>query len=103
LRGGIATVISPIFIEAPWIVGTGASQATFAFAGCAAVFAWFRSLRRVQAWSLIALVVIPGVVLDVVYAGYFKPELIAGFSFGVLFGLFCRKSSRVRGQTSRAS
>ncbi|MDW5314695.1 rhomboid family intramembrane serine protease [Rhizobium sp. PL01] len=86
IAGGIATAISPILIEAPWNVGTGASQATFAFAGCATVLALSSTLKRKQAWALISLVVLPGVMLDLIYGGYPKPGHVAGFVLGMLFG-----------------
>ncbi|MNJ44714.1 intramembrane serine protease GlpG [compost metagenome] len=86
IAGGIATVISPILIDAPWNVGTGASQATFAFAGCATVLVLAGILKRSLAWALIALTVLPGVTLDLIYSGYPKPGHIAGFMLGMLFG-----------------
>ncbi|MCX8996535.1 rhomboid family intramembrane serine protease [Rhizobiaceae bacterium BDR2-2] len=86
IAGGIATVISPILIEAPWNVGTGASQATFAFAGCATVLALSDALKRKPAWTLIALVVLPGFALDLIYDGYPKPGHVAGFVLGMIFG-----------------
>jgi rhomboid protease GluP len=64
LAGGSATVVSPILIEAPWNVATGASQATFAFSGCALVFVFASSCERLWVACLIALVLVPGVALD---------------------------------------
>ena len=87
VAGGIATVISPVLVEAPWNVGTGASQAVFAFAGCAAVFAMARRLSRRWTIGLVALAVLPGLLLDFVFAGYPKPGHVAGFFLGAVFGL----------------
>jgi len=86
VAGGAATVLSPILVDAPWNVGTGASQAVFAFAGFAAVFAAARRISRTWSIGLIALAVIPGVVLDLLFAGYPKPGHVAGLIFGALFG-----------------
>lgn len=86
IAGGIATVISPILIESPWNVGTGASQATFAFAGCATVLTLSGALKRKRAWALISLVVLPGVMLDLIYGGYPKPGHVTGFVLGMIFG-----------------
>lgn len=84
--GGIATVISPLFIEVPWNVGTGASQATFAFAGCAAVLAVAGKVRPILTWALIAFVVLPGLALDLIFAGYPKPGHIIGLLLGAMIG-----------------
>ena len=86
IAGGIATALSPLFIEAPWNVGTGASQATFAFAGCAAALTIFGFEKRRAAWILIALVVFPGLTLDLIYGGYPKPGHVIGFVLGFIFG-----------------
>ncbi len=85
--GGIATVISPLFIEAPWNVGTGASQATFAFAGCATVLAVTGTVSPMLNWALIAFVVLPGLALDLIYGGYPKPGHIVGLLLGAMIGL----------------
>ncbi|MDE1487802.1 rhomboid family intramembrane serine protease [Xenorhabdus bovienii] len=91
IAGGIATAISPILIEAPWNVGTGASQATFAFAGCATVLALSGTLKRKLTWTLIAFVVLPGVTLDLIYAGYPKPGHVVGFVLRMIFrGLYLK-------------
>jgi hypothetical protein len=58
----------------------------FAFAGFAAVFAAARRISRTWSIGLIALAVIPGVVLDLLFAGYPKPGHVAGLIFGALFG-----------------
>ncbi|MCY1232045.1 Rhomboid family protein [compost metagenome] len=89
IAGGTATAISPILIEPPWNVGTGASQATFAFAGCATVLALFGVFNRKLAWTLIALVVLPGFSLDLIYPGYPKPGHVVGFALGMIFGGSC--------------
>lgn len=86
IAGGIGTAISPIFTEAPWNVGTGASQATFAFAGCATALTIFGVMKRWSAWVLIALVIVPGVTLDLIYGGYPKPGHAVGFALGFILG-----------------
>ncbi|WP_051261256.1 rhomboid family intramembrane serine protease [Desulfovibrio inopinatus] len=88
IAGGVATAISPIWVEAPWNVGTGASQATFVFAGCATVLALFGVLKRKLAWTLIALVLLSGLALDLIYGGYPKPGHVVGFVLGLVFGGF---------------
>ncbi|MHC3924448.1 rhomboid family intramembrane serine protease [Alcaligenes nematophilus] len=87
IAGGIATTISPISTEAPWNVGTGASQATFAFSGCAMILTVFGFLQRRLSWTLIALVVIPGLILDLFHGGYPKLGHAAGFVLGMILGI----------------
>ncbi len=89
LGGGIATLFSPILIEPPFDIGTGASQAVLAFAGCALVFALSVKADRVLLYLLTALAIIPALALDLLFAGYPKPghvlALVIGFGFGWLF------------------
>jgi rhomboid protease GluP len=95
--GGLATLISPILVEAPWNIGTGASQATFAFAGCAAVLVLGHALRPMRGWVLVAFTLIPGLILDVVYGGYPKPGHVAGVLLGAVLGLlFLARSHRAK-------
>ena len=84
--GGAATFISPIMVEAPWNVGTGASQANFALAGCMSILALRGSQNRKLAWVMVGLVVIPGLILDLVFGGYPKPGHVLGFVLGAMFG-----------------
>ena len=86
VAGGLATLISPVLIAAPWNVGTGASQAVFAFAGCAVVFAISGVVDRRQAFALAALYSATGLALDLAFAGYPKPGHVSGFIFGCAFG-----------------
>ena len=83
--GGIATAISPVFVDAPWNVGTGASQAVFAFAGCAAVLAVHGAIERKRTVFLVTLAVLPGLSLDLLSAGYPKP----GHGMGLMLGALC--------------
>ena len=94
IAGGVATALSPIFIEAPWDVGTGASQATFAFAGCATALAIFGFMKQTPAWILIVLVAAPGLTLDIIYSGYPKLGHVAGFALGFSFGIIYSRCSR---------
>lgn len=98
IAGGVATIISPILTEAPWNVGTGASQATFAFAGCATLLALCGVLKGKLAWTLIAFVILPGLTLDLIYGGYPKPGHVAGFVLGMVFGLLYLYPSNINGR-----
>lgn len=92
IAGGIATVMSPILSEAPWNVGTGASQATFAFAGCASVFVLLSPINRIKLIVLVAITIAPGLALDFLLAGYAKPGHLIGFVLGAAFGLLYRNT-----------
>jgi len=68
IAGGIATAVSPIGLESPWNVGTGASQAVFAFASCALVLAARHAVNRKYANALASTYMATGLLLDVVSA-----------------------------------
>lgn len=86
IAGGIATAISPIGVESPWNVGTGASQAIFAFAGCALVLAAGHAVDRKHAIALASTYLAAALLLDVASAGYPKPGHVAGALLGALLG-----------------
>jgi rhomboid protease GluP len=86
LAGGAATAISPLLVAWPFNVGTGASQANFAFAGSALVLRLIGPLRGSVAWPLITLALLPGLALDLWHVGYPKLGHIAGLIFGVVSG-----------------
>lgn len=96
VAGGVATLASTLTVAPPWNIGTGASQATFAFAGCASLLLHRAALGRWTASALIALVVIPGLALDFASKGYPQPGHVVGFILGAIAGGFCslRRSER---------
>lgn len=87
--GGTATLFSPIFIAAPYNVGTGASHAVLAFAGCALVM-WLRR-KLVGLWPkvMLSICLVPAFMLDFVYVGHPKIghviAVLLGMGFGYLF------------------
>ena len=89
MSGGFATLISPILVEAPYNVGTGASHAVLAFAGCAILYAAREPSKNYWLKTMILICLLPAFLLDFVYAGYPKPghitALILGAGFGWLF------------------
>ena len=92
--GGLATYVSPIGIEAPWDVGTGASQAVFALAATALVLICHREVNRVRGVVLVALALIPGLALDFMTAGYPKPGHAVALCLGGLLGLLFHHHTR---------
>jgi membrane associated rhomboid family serine protease len=94
--GGLGTVLSTIGINAPWNVGTGASQATFAMASAALVVCLGENvpLRRVG-FTLALLIVGSGLVLDFASSGYPKPGHVISFGVGALTAWYGRRRSTV--------
>ncbi|WP_137130435.1 rhomboid family intramembrane serine protease [Rhizobium sp. FY34] len=87
IAGGVATAVSPLGVESPWNVGTGASQATFAFATAALVIAVTQKQARVGLLGLSAFILLPGLTLDLMAAGYPKPGHLMAMLLGAVFGL----------------
>lgn len=94
IAGGIATAVSPVFIAPPWNVGTGASQAVFALAGCVLVLAPARGVERRRAFVYATVALGIGTALDLAFAGYPKPGHVTGLVLGVLFGVLYRTTDR---------
>ena len=94
--GGLATYVSPIGIEAPWDVGTGASQAVFALAAAALVLICHGEVHRVRGVVLVALALIPGLALDFMTAGYPKPGHAVALCPGGLLGLLFHHHTRAQ-------
>nr|WP_321482747.1 rhomboid family intramembrane serine protease [uncultured Cohaesibacter sp.] len=101
VAGGLATYVSPIGIEAPWNVGTGASQAVFALAAVALVLICHREVNRMLGGILVALALIPGLALDLMTAGYPKPGHAVALCLGSLLGLLFHHRARAQdGETT---
>ncbi|PRX08366.1 UNVERIFIED_ORG: membrane associated rhomboid family serine protease [Martelella mediterranea] len=86
VAGCLATLLSPVLLPPPWNVGTGASQAVFAMAGCAGVFVLTEGRQRLLLAGALMLAVLPGLMLDMISAGYPKIGHLSGFLFGAIFG-----------------
>ena len=94
IAGGIATLISPVLIAPPYDVGTGASHAVLAFAGCALMLVNFRNGQDRLLKIMIVICVLPAFALDFVFAGYPKPGHVAALVLGAVLGwIFRRKSA----------
>nr|QIP09487.1 rhomboid family intramembrane serine protease [Bradyrhizobium symbiodeficiens] len=86
VAGGLATAASPIGVEAPWNVGTGASQALFAFSSCALVLARRQAIGRGYTAAVASTYLAIGLILDLVTAGHPKLGHLAGALLGSLLG-----------------
>ncbi len=87
--GGLATLISPIFVEAPYDVGTGASHAVLAFVGCAIILITRGKMKGALPASIVAISLLPALGLGLFFAGHIKighaVALIGGIVFCMLF------------------
>lgn len=87
--GGLATLVSPIFVEPPYNFGTGASQAVLAFVGCAIVLLIKGRIKGRLHSSIISLALLPAIGLDLFSVGYIKighlTALVGGATFAVCF------------------
>ncbi len=84
VAGSIATLVSTQFVQPPWNLGTGASQAVMAMAGCGVWLMVSGADRtRFLRFSL-AFAILAALSLDLIYAGYPKAGHVAGLLLGAL-------------------
>ena len=100
VAGGLATLFSPVLIDPPYNVGTGASQAVIAVGGFAAVLLRRPAWRTAYGVGVTVLATIPPFFIDLAYAGYPKPGHLLALVLGVMFALIW--SWRNREKESRA-
>jgi rhomboid protease GluP len=94
IAGGTATAISPFGVEPPWNVGTGASQATFAFATAALAIVVAKRQACVWLLGLSAFILVPGLILDFMAAGHPKLGHLMAMLLGGAFGLAFSANNR---------
>ena len=87
LGGGIATVFSPIFIEPPYNIGTGASHAVLALGGFMLIYLIKRKIKNAYFNSIVFLALLPPFLIDFAFAGYPKIGHIIGLILGLFMGL----------------
>jgi rhomboid protease GluP len=98
VAGSIATLVSTGFVPYPWNLGTGASQAIMAMAGCGVVLAAASVDRTKFLRYSLAFTLVTTFALDLIFAGYPKPGHITGLLLGALMtwahlaGTECRAS-----------
>lgn len=90
IGGSIATMVSTLFVTAPWNLGTGASQAIMAIAG-AGLWLTITGVNRSKLllWS-VAFTIAVALGLDLIFAHYPKPGHVAGLFVGYLIASLCR-------------
>lgn len=86
IGGGLATAVSPILIEPPFNVGTGASQAVLSFTGAAIALMATGALPGL--WPRVAVLIcaVPAFALDFHFAGYPKPGHVTAVLLGIGLG-----------------
>ncbi|MEO0423527.1 MAG: rhomboid family intramembrane serine protease [Pseudomonadota bacterium] len=86
LPGAAGTLLSTLFVEPPWNVGTGASQAVMGIAafGLLLMYRGVDPSRGLKA--AIAFALIPALALDLAFAHYPKPGHLLGFLGGLALG-----------------
>jgi len=91
IAGTVGTLVSTLFVEPPWNLGTGASQAVLGIAA----FGLVLSLKGINSsnWLRVTLCfsMIPAFALDFIFAGHPKPGHITGALIGALAGVICSK------------
>lgn len=84
VAGSIATLVSTRFGEPPWNLGTGASQAIMAMAGCGVSLAVSGADRTKFLLFSLAFAIFAALSLDLIYAGYPKAGHVTGLLLGAL-------------------
>jgi len=89
--GSLATLISPIFIQPPWNLGTGASQAIMAIVGAGLWLARSGIDRSKSLLWPMALSITMTFGLDLIFSHYPKPGHVAGLVLGYSIASLGRK------------
>lgn len=85
ITGASGTLYSTLFVEAPWNVGTGGSQAIFGLIG----FSFVLLTKLKHSLFLIGVLLfsfVPALMLDILFAHYPKPGHIMSLTAGMLIG-----------------
>lgn len=96
IGGGIATLLSTLFVAHPWNLGTGASQAIMAIAGAGL---WLAKAGIDRSRSLLlplAVTIGLAMALDLIYAHYPKPGHVAGLALGYAMAAMGNRAGRLR-------
>jgi rhomboid protease GluP len=96
IGGGIATLLSTLFVAHPWNLGTGASQAIMAIAGAGL---WLAKAGIDRSRSLLlplAVTIGLAMALDLIYAHYPKPGHVAGLALGYAMAAVGNGAGRLR-------
>jgi len=94
ISGTIGSLISTLTVEAPWNLGTGASQAIFGVAAFGLLVSWRKINTSLSLKLAVAFAVIPALLLDLIYAHHPKLGHITGFFMGLVISLYYLKKHR---------
>lgn len=88
VSGAAGTLLSTLYVSAPWNLGTGASQAIMGIAAFG-VLIWYRKVDTSRGLKCaLGFAIIPALSLDFIFAHYPKPGHVLGFSIGFLIGMY---------------
>ena len=102
VSGVMGTLISTLFVEPPWNLGTGASQAIMGVAGFGILLLWKKINTTKDLKVIIAFAIVPALTLDLIYAHYPKPGHVVGFVIGLAIGFYYLNRKQVRLEWNRA-
>ena len=91
LAGALGTLFSTQFGSPPWNTGTGASQASFGFAGFLVVLALKKTEHVYLILAALAFALIPALYLDFKSVGYPKPGHTLSFVIGFILAIYYYK------------
>lgn len=97
VAGAAGTLLSTLFVDPPWNLGTGASQAIMGVAALGVLLAHQKIDTSKGLKYALAFAIIPALSLDLIFAHYPKPGHVLGFVVGMSIGLFYLKKIRNRG------
>lgn len=83
ISGTFGTLASTLSVGPPWNLGAGASQAIFGVAAFGVVVFWKKINTTLLLKLIVASVVIPSLLLDLIYAHHLKLGHIVGFVVGL--------------------
>ncbi len=101
--GATGTLFSTLFVQSPWNLGTGASQAILGLAafGCIAIQQRVDTSRMFK--FAVGFAVVPALTLDLVFAHYPKPGHALSFIIGLFIGfVYVRQVGSEGGQRQSA-
>ncbi len=91
IAGAAGTLFSTFFVNPPFHVGTGASQAVMGIAGLGVVLVYKKMDTSIGLKIVLLITILPVLIIDLMYAHYLKPGHLFGFAIGFGLGLLYSK------------
>ena len=96
LSGAAGTVFSTLFVDPPWNLGTGASQAIMGVSALGILLIQQKVDTSKGLKYALAFAIIPALFLDLIFAHYPKPGHVLGFVIGLAISVFYFKFNFTR-------